>query len=275
MLEVDRANLAFAKTNSQTTSRLMTLTMLNEGPYRMLNQCLAQIENKRAALKENTFKIKKEILEVKRLELNLKFQQTEILKLERELNSSTCSDSSAMEFKLGHLKIDLEKTSLDIAEKITQLADSTNYYEAALKEIAIYQESYEEIRKNNHIPENWDEVDYEKAEAKAHVKTGFRLALRDLEMTGRLNCATMEYFEQFGINPMTAKNLVMQYYHQQQKLMEESPDQPPMMPTIHMLNQFLEEMTEIFKDSYKEAMKIRGITTHISEWAAFTKQIPD
>lgn len=263
MAEIDRATQCFGKTNSQTTSRLMTLPMLNEGPYRMMNQCLAQIEAKRNALKESSFKIKKEILEIKRLQVRYQEQKEKLEAMSQgELINS---------FELENLKIDLEYTEVCLAEKITYLTDATHYYEAALKEIAIYQESYEEIRRNHQIPEKWDEVDFEKAEIKAHIKTAFRLAVRDIEMSGRLNCATMEYFEQFGINPLTAKNLVLQYYQQQETLMQGSEEQGPRMPNLYALQHFLEEMAEFFKESYRDAMKVRGLETHISEWAAYTK----
>ena len=36
MVEIDRANLTAGKQNTQTTSSLMTLTMLSDGPYRRL-----------------------------------------------------------------------------------------------------------------------------------------------------------------------------------------------------------------------------------------------
>ena len=51
MKEMDRANNSFGKGNTQTTSQLMTLTMLCDAPYRRLRQVLAQIEKKRATLR--------------------------------------------------------------------------------------------------------------------------------------------------------------------------------------------------------------------------------
>jgi len=59
MPEIDRATTVFGKQNSQTTASLMTLSMLESGPYRVLRQILAQIEKKRGALKENMYKREK------------------------------------------------------------------------------------------------------------------------------------------------------------------------------------------------------------------------
>ena len=58
--ELNRAKRVFGRRNSQTTSTLMTMTMLADSPYRQMKQCLAQIDNKRNALIEVHFKTKKE-----------------------------------------------------------------------------------------------------------------------------------------------------------------------------------------------------------------------
>lgn len=289
MVEIDRATRAFGKSNSQTTSRFMSLTMLNEGPYHQLSQCLAQIERKRGALKENTFKIQKDTIELKRKEAERNYLvqklsglESHIADLQTQEQDTTVYDGktlSELEYEVTTLRFDIETLNIEIAEKVANLSDTTEYYEAAVKEIAIFQESYEEIRTNNNIPEHWDEVDYENGEVAAHVKTAFRLVLRDLEMTGRLNCATMEYLEQFGINPMTAKELAVNYYDEQKFIMNGCPDpqtgeptQERRMPTIHALNNFMNQMVDVFKDSYKDAMAIRGLNTHISDWAAYTDE---
>ena len=47
MVEINRANLTVGKKNTQTTSSLMTLTMMCDAPYRRLRQVLAQIEKTR------------------------------------------------------------------------------------------------------------------------------------------------------------------------------------------------------------------------------------
>ena len=48
--ELQRAKSAVGRKNSQTTSTLMTMTMLADSPYRQMKQCLSQIDNKRNAL---------------------------------------------------------------------------------------------------------------------------------------------------------------------------------------------------------------------------------
>ena len=49
----------FGRRNSQYTAQLMTLTMLGDGPYHYMKQCVSQIENKKNALKNTFFNMKK------------------------------------------------------------------------------------------------------------------------------------------------------------------------------------------------------------------------
>ena len=49
--ELHRAKTAVGRKNSQTTSTLMTMTMLADSPYRQMKQCLSQIDNKRNRVK--------------------------------------------------------------------------------------------------------------------------------------------------------------------------------------------------------------------------------
>ena len=67
MKEIDRANKSVCKRNTQATGQLMTLTMLCDAPYRRLRQVLAQIEQKRSAIEDAAFKLRKEKVQVKRL----------------------------------------------------------------------------------------------------------------------------------------------------------------------------------------------------------------
>ena len=59
MVEIDRANNTAGKRNTQTTTQLMTLTMLTDSPYRRLRQILSQIETKRQAVESTYWKLRK------------------------------------------------------------------------------------------------------------------------------------------------------------------------------------------------------------------------
>jgi len=227
MPEVNRATNAFNKQNSQTTSSLMTLNMIDFGPYRILRQILAQVEKKRSALKENIYQLEKK---------KLKYQE--------------------LKEKVLHVHSDLEEKRIQLKmNKIaSDIVDANGHIEAALKELGAYKQRYEEVCKNNDIPDQWDEADFEAAEVEHHIKSMFRNAIRD-RMQGSHNMGTMEYMEQFGINPITAYTNVDVYLHNIRTNIQEHGQGPD----IEEHYKFLDEMYEMFKDEYKKAMARLGL----------------
>jgi len=226
MPEIYRATAVFGKQNSQTSSMLMSLNMIDAGPYRRLKQILAQIEKKRMALKENIFKLQRDQIKIQQL-------------LEKQS-------------QLEHWELQLNQ--IEVAELTTAVADGQVYLEAALKEIGMYQEAYKEICKNYNIPEQWDEADFEEAEIEHHIKMAFTNAIRDLGAGQRMNHGTCEYFEQYGINPIVGYELTARYMRQISDAI--SADKAP---TIESQYAFLDEMYNLFKDEYKKAMKRSGL----------------
>ena len=152
MVEIDRANLTAGKRNTQTTTQLMTLTMLTDSPYRRLRQILAQIEKKRGALEEAYFKHQKVMLEMEEW---------------KEKGDA-----------LSQIKIN---------EAVVGIERSKKYLDGALREIGALQDAYEEIRINNDIPVLWDEKLAEIDEINHHVRQVFRQAHRDMDMTNRIS----------------------------------------------------------------------------------------
>jgi hypothetical protein len=249
MPEINRAVNVFGRQNSQATGKLMSLHMISQSPYRRLKQCLAKIERKRGALKENIFRMRRERIEMDRL-VHKRSQ------LEEELNSpDENTDPFELELRISELNIDIE-------EKAANIADSNIYIEGALKEIGMYQDAYNEIKESYDIDDDWDEEDFERCEVEEHIKTAFLHAIRDFEMTGRLNVGTHEYLEQYGVNPNTASRLVHGYLS---NVNNQTNVQEGRFANITVLYNFLDEMHELFKDEYKHAMKRIGLKKLISE----------
>jgi hypothetical protein len=247
MPEINRATNVFGRQNSQATGKLMSLNMISQSPYRRLKQCLAKIERKRQALKENIFKLRKE-----------KVEMDKMLYRRDNLQAKIAEGPDASE--LIDLQFELQLLTIDIEEKVANIGDTNIYIEGALKEIGMYQDAYYEIKDSYDIPDDWDEEDFEKCEVEEHVKTAFLHAIRDVEMTGRLNVGTHEYLEQYGVNPHTAYKLVQEYLGQVEKLSGEGTH-----TNITVLYDFLDRMHEIFKEEYKHAMKRIGLQKLISE----------
>lgn len=219
---VNKKTSAFQKQNSQTTMSLMTLNMIDSAPYRILRQILAQVQKKRSALKENMYKLEK-----KKIKYNNLINKKELTDLE-----------------------ELEKKKI-----VCDIIDSQGYIESALKELGSLKRRYEEICKNKNIPENWDEEDFEKQEIEHHLKSMARNMVRD-RMQGSHNQGSMEYAEQFGIEPILAYALVDQFINQVKDGMKGN-----QMPSIEMRYQFYDKFYNIFKDEYKKAAKKIGINS--------------
>ena len=219
MVEMDRANQSLGRKNTQTTNQLMTLTMLTESPYRMMRQCLAQIEKKRQAVEEAHFNTMTNRVKIKDLRIK--------------------GDELSM----------IEAAKMEHGEHRNLI-----YIEGALKEIAVFQEAYDEIRKNHNIPENWDERDAELAEIRHHLRQAFRQAHRDMILQGTITQGNAEYLEQYGVHLQTARNVIAKYIATCEKLIEEGD-----VPNINHLYEFLDKAVEIFGNEYKHVMAHIGL----------------
>ena len=143
---------------------------------------------------------------------------------------------------------------LEMKKLACDIIDAQGHIEAALKELGALKRRYEEICKNKNIPENWSEQEFEEAEIEHHIKSIFRNAIRD-RMQGGHNMGTMEYMEQFGINPITGYALVDKYLHE----VRQGIQQNGMAPDITSHYNFYDQMYNTFKDSYKKAMERIGL----------------
>lgn len=266
---INEGTKAFGKQNSQVTGRLMSLTMLATSPYHRMKQCLAKIERKRSALKENIFKLRRDKIEldqhldtrdginedIKKLQ-----DQLDTVRLEDNVNSnsdekvSVAPSGDYLEQTIKQLNYKLQLVEIDIEEKVANIADSNIYVEAALKEIGHYQTAYEQIMKNHNISEDWDEKDFEESEIEEHIKMAFLHGIRDVMMSGRLNVGTHEYLEQFGIHPYTAYILIQNYLGSIEKLAKENK-----FPGVENMYKFLDEMYTNFKDEYKKTVEHIGL----------------
>ena len=218
---VNQKVLAFQKQNSQTTSSLMTLNMIDSGPYRVLRQILAQVEKKRGALKENLYELEK-----KKIQYRMFDERDDLTDLE---------------------DLEMKKMACDIV-------DAQGHIEAVLKELGALKRRYEEVCKNNDISENWDENDFEDAEVSHHIKSIFRNMVRD-RMQGSHNMGSMEYAEQFSIHPVVAYACVDRYLASIRDHIQQT-GQGPDITSLHM---FYDDMYEMFKDEYKKGMKRLGL----------------
>ena len=217
--EINRARQTGGRSNTATTNQLMTLNMSGDDPYRHLRQILAQIENKMTALEDSHFRLKKDLYTLKTL------------------------DSSSDE---------LSKIEAD--EIRTKIRRARIYIEGAVKEIGIFQDAYDDIRKSHKIPENWDEADSEKAEIRNHIKVAFRNAFQEMMSTGMIGRGSAEYLEQFGVHAQSARKHLHDYIVRNEKSLEKGK-----FLSIKSFHDFLDKMADIFEDEHKICMHRIGL----------------
>jgi hypothetical protein len=174
----------------------------------------------------------------------LEKKKLDYMALEKELSEYN-SDNNDYSF---------DKKTLHLNKLASDIVDASVNVENCIKEIGAYVERYKEVMKNNDIPDNWDEVDFERAEIEHHIKCIFRNAVRD-RLQGPCNVGTMEYMEQFGINPITAYALVDNYIRDIKSMIGKEGKGAD----INAHYNFFDSMYDLFKDEYKKAMNRIGL----------------
>jgi len=219
--ELHRVKAIIGHSHSQASYTLQTLTMLDDSAFSRMKQCVSQIEHKYQAVREAYFNIEKKKLEIKELQSN---------------------------------KPVSELSKLKIREYETGVESAQNAMGNALREVGMFQDMYEAIRKSNNIPLEWNEHDYEKQEIANMVRRSFRIGIQNLSSGGRVSVAAVEFWEQLGIHPQSAEAHCRNYLQQVNNLIKEDKE-----PDVRVMYEFLDGMAEKFKDSYKFALDRIGL----------------
>lgn len=217
--EYKRASAIVGHSTSQSSYSLQTMQMISDSPLSRMKQCLAQINNKYKALQESYYKIEKQKLTIRRLEKN--------------------TDSHSR---------------LTVQELSSQIESTSVLMETTLRQIGMFQDMYDGIKKNNNIPDNWSEKDFEQQEISNMVKSCFRIGIQDLSANGRVSKAFVEYSEQLGIHPQLAEIRLRKYLTDTQMKINEDD-----YVSINEMYSFLDEMAKEFKDNYKLALSRIGL----------------
>lgn len=240
MPEINRATNSFGKTQSQFMNNVMTVS--HHSALRNLRQVCSEIERRRMALKENTFKMKKQIIEL----------------LQKREDLSKLENIEENKYKILTLQVEIEELESGIA-------DGRLYLEGALKTILSYQMAYQDIMTSHNIPENWDESTFEEAEEEHHIKKAFQQAHADMISTGRIGQGNHEYMWQCGINPQSAFNDLMRYISYENQKYNESSEagvlsekKEPKLEIDSFL-EFLNNMYNKYKGSSRKILEKRGI----------------
>ena len=217
--EYHRANAIIGHSTSQTSYSLQTMQMISDSPLSRMKQCLAQISKKYNALQEAYFKIEEKKLRIKTLQ-----------------------------------KSNTEQSRLSIRKLESEISTTSIAMENAFRQMGMFQDMYDSIKKNNNIPDNWNEKDYEKQEISNMVKSSFRIAIQDLSASGRVSKAVVEYWEQLGIHPQLAESYTREYLTSTQLKINNKEK-----VSIKDMYDFLDQMAYEFKDAHKDALNRIGL----------------
>ncbi len=217
--EYHRASALIGHSTSQTSYTLQTLNMISDSPISRMKQCLAQIDKRFNALREAHFKVEKMKLEI----------------------------------------IDLDKkgdkySKLEADEKHALIHQIVKNMDQSLRQIGMFQDMYDNIMKNNNIPENWSEKDFEKQEIEKMIKSAYRLAIQDLTQTTRCSKAVVEWWEQLGIHPQVAEMETRLYLKAIQKALAEKKK-----VTIKDMYDFLDFVAKKHKDAWENVIARMGL----------------
>ena len=223
--EYFRGSEIVGHSTSQASYSLQSMNMISDSPMSRLKQCLAQIDKRINALREAHFKVEKMKLEI----FDLDEKNDKYSKLEADNKSS-------------------------------QIKDITKNMNTSFREIGMFQDMYDSIMKNNNIPENWSEKDFENQEMQNMIKASYRLAIQDITHSGRCSQAVVEYWEQLGIHPQVGEIETRMYMTSVQETLEKGD-----IVNIKHMYFFLDSMVTKHKDDWKFVLERIGLDNLGSE----------
>ncbi len=222
------------RSHSQWTWRHINLSYA--APMKNLRQVSAEVSSKREALEEakwNYLKTQAKI-EIKKAQV----------KKEKDPN------------KLRLLEIEL-------AQMIQSSAAGMKYVEGAMKDVITLSELYSQLKAPY---EGYTEEDFEKEEAKSHLKRSLVQCLRDIRQSGRITKGEQEYLEQIGVNPGKIFHDMMRYLAHE----ESNADY-----TVTSMYEFLDQMCDKLLDQLHVddvRMSLQGLDGGILKEALFKNE---
>ena len=207
----------FDRKNSQTTLKLMTLTMLGgQSPLRMLRQVTAEVEKRKNALYEAQHNVAK--------------TQEKIDVLEEKQGLTPAEKAELI--KLRH--------------DVSMINNKAN---GSLKDIATLADAYDNIMSKNNM-KDWTEEDFENDEKKHHVRISYEMLYRNLIEFSRGKEATLEYLHQYGVHCQIAIAEINEYIDVTSTLVQKR----EIIDASHLEN-FLDTMRDKYAHNADEVSK--------------------
>jgi hypothetical protein len=231
MLNCVETERIWNRSHSQWTWRHINLSYA--APMKNLRQISAEVSSKRQALEEAKWNYLK-------TQAKIKIKESQVEK-EKDPNRKTLLE-------------------IELAEMRSSSAAGMKYVEGAMKDVITLSELYDQLKAPY---EGYTEEDFEKEEAKSHLKRSLVQCLRDIRQSGRITKGEQEYLEQIGVNPGKIFQDMMRYLAQE----EQSDDY-----TVTGMYEFLDDMCDKLIDQLHVddiRMKLQGLENRILDDALF------
>ena len=219
------------RSHSQWTWRHINLSYA--APMKNLRQVSAEMTRKREALEEAKWNYLKN-------EIKLKQKEDRLAKEKDPLKS--------------------QLIEIDIAQLKSGMANGMKYVEGAMKDVLTLSNLYDDLKNKF---SDYTEEDFEKEEARSHLKRSMLQCLRDVRQSGRITKGEQEYLEQIGVNPGKITLDMLAYLEYEQKIEDY---------TVKPMYEFLDDMCTKLLDQLqvdKVRMELQGLRDHYDSDALF------
>lgn len=219
------------RSHSQWTWRHINLSYA--APMKNLRQVSAEMTRKREALEEAKWNYLKN-------EIKLKQKEERLAKEKDPLKS--------------------QLIEIDIAQLKSGMANGMKYVEGAMKDVLTLSNLYDDLKDKF---SDYTEEDFEKEEARSHLKRSMVQCLRDVRQSGRITKGEQEYLEQIGVNPGKITLDMLAYLEYEQKIEDY---------TVKPMYEFLDDMCTKLLDQLqvdKVRMELQGLRDHYDSDALF------
>jgi len=219
------------RSHSQWTWRHINLSYA--APMKNLRQVSAEMTRKREALEEAKWNYMKN-------EIKLKQKEDRLAKEKDSLKA--------------------QLLEIDIAQLKSGMANGMKYVEGAMKDVLTLSNLYDDLKEKY---SDYNEEDFEKEEARSHLKRSLVQCLRDVRQSGRITKGEQEYLEQIGVNPGKITLDMLAFLDYEQKIDDY---------TVRPMYEFLDDMCVKLLDQLKVdevRMQLQGLRNHYDDDAIF------
>jgi hypothetical protein len=219
----------FYKSHSQFMYTMLDVTQLT--PIRSIKHSLAEINKTQGALEEVYIRLRKNKLDLKKKQNQLK-------------NTEDLFEKELLEIEILETQLQIKNAEDSVKGAIRKYSYFTQQYKSLLASIGKTEE------------EGITEEEYEKEEEKYHIMTAMKQALTAARSRqGFIDEGNNIYLQDMGINGATAQAMIFQYLKKEKAIFDAGKE-----PSHELTMEFLESCYKKFKGCSLQYSKKRGFT---------------